>query len=32
VLGIDASRRDLYFDAATRAIDEPMSVKQRAFP
>jgi hypothetical protein len=27
VLGIDASRRDLYFDAATRAIDEPMSLK-----
>jgi hypothetical protein len=27
VLGIDASRRDLYFDAATRAIDEPMLLK-----
>jgi lysophospholipase L1-like esterase len=26
-LGIDASRRDLYFDAATRAIDEPLSLK-----
>lgn len=26
-LGIDASRRDLYFDAATRAIDEPISLK-----
>lgn len=27
VLGIDPSRRDLYFDAATRAIDEPISLK-----
>jgi len=27
VLGIDPSRRDLYFDAATRAIDEPLSLK-----
>jgi hypothetical protein len=27
VLGIDSSRRDLYFDAATRAIDEPMTLK-----
>jgi lysophospholipase L1-like esterase len=27
VLEIDASRRDLYFDAATRAIDEPISLK-----
>jgi hypothetical protein len=26
-LGIDASRRDVYFDAATRAIDEPLSVQ-----
>jgi hypothetical protein len=26
-LGIDSSRRDLYFDAATRAIDEPLSLK-----
>ena len=26
-LGIDPSRRDLYFDAATRAIDEPLAVK-----
>jgi hypothetical protein len=27
LLEIDASRRDLYFDAATRAIDEPISLK-----
>lgn len=26
-LGINASRRDLYFDAATRAIDEPLLLK-----
>jgi lysophospholipase L1-like esterase len=26
-LGIDESRRDLYFDAATRAIDEPIALK-----
>jgi hypothetical protein len=27
VLEIDASRRDLFFDAATRSIDEPMTLK-----
>jgi hypothetical protein len=27
VLGIDAARRDLYFDAATLAIDAPLAVK-----
>jgi hypothetical protein len=27
VLGIDAARRDAWFDAATRAIDEPLALK-----
>jgi hypothetical protein len=27
LLGIDASRRDAFFDAATRAIDEPLALK-----